>query len=387
MTKCFIKYRLPVVCIGRRKTGKRYIYILFYFYDNKLQKLKPFKWTFGVNYIKKWHTRKRQAQLYCNELAEQLQNGFSPYEKSEQVIKNASKNCEQVLNEICQIRMAGKRKDTIRTYKNFNHIFVEWLRLEKLVPYPINSITRQTVKRFYDYLKTERNCSNRTINNYRRFLLASWQEMIEREITDTNPFKEIKKMKEKPVKRRGFTIEEERVIIPFVKERDADLYLCIRLIHDCLLRDKDVVNIQIRHVDLKKFELTVPAETTKNHTTTIRTIPKPLAVILAKRINGVLGNKYLISSCLKLGPTAGSVRTLQKRHRKMLIDASVYEKGLGPYGWKDTAMEKLRRDKHFRRTDIKEQGGWQDNNSMDHYFKEIMGFNNTIHEHYPSLAE
>jgi integrase len=127
--------------------------------------------------------------------------------------------------------------------------------------YQFNS---EFIRDFLDWLYLERECSERTVNNYRGWCssLAEW--MIERHYLDTNPVANINKLRAKPKKRKDLSKEMLTTLFDYLNRTDKYLLLACMFEYYTFIRPTELSYIQLKDINVSKHTVFVPATVSKN---------------------------------------------------------------------------------------------------------------------------
>jgi integrase len=187
-----------------------------------------------------------------------------------------------------------------------------------------------------------------------------FEELIEREYIETNPFAKIKRtVKNKKIKDM-FEPEEMELVADYYKKHRPWMYKALLLQFYCWIRPEELRRLRFSHFDLRRGIIKLPGSVTKNNDDSNITIPK---AILKEFVNPEFAaynyNWYVFGSKLKPARSQCGERSMNSLHNTILEKLGIKRPGLVWYSWKDTGMtilsEKLQpRDlqKHARHSNL-----------------------------------
>lgn len=224
-----------------------------------------------VNRIKPIMERRKFAKQLVHDINLKLANGWNPF------IEQEAPKAHHKLFEVFDHFLRDKkdlRPDTLRSYRNDLKILKEWIQENNKRDMYAILFDHHMAVRLMDDLYQTRNIGSRRYNNYLVFyrLLFNW--MIAHLYVKTNPFEGIKKKQEAPKKRvMDINYKTRLRIKKYLLSHHPRYYLMVLFAYHCLLRPKEIVEIRIGDIDLKKQTITVRAEVSKNKQERVAAIP------------------------------------------------------------------------------------------------------------------
>jgi len=320
MSKSRQKRKSSVVCpdyIPARLVEGKDWYIYFYALDpySNLLRRKRIKF----NRIKSRLDRRRIAQQLIVKINRKLAEGWNPYVEEE--APKAFNRLYEVIDTFLAEKKREMRPDGFRSYNSFGKKLKEWMEKEKQTEMNIFSFNKYFAVEFMNNVYRKNKVSEKTYNNYLIFFRIFWNWMIEKNYTATNPFSEISKKKEKK-KNREIIDEPTRIRIKEYLEKNDYSYLvmCLLAFH-VLIRPKEIMGIKIKDIDTKKQTIFIPAQTAKNGSDRIGTIPNYMIEMFKKMdIEKIDPSWYLFSEGFKPGKIKVDSRKIAKRWEKLRTD-------------------------------------------------------------------
>lgn len=240
--------------------GKNDSYVSFYARNPFTEKLERKR--IRLNYIKDRKERIRYGRLLCLELTKKLYSGWNPF------LDNLKAKCPTITDAVDNfIRVKSKtlRPDSIRCYKSNSIIFVRWITEIGWSDKYVAVFSSDMAARFMRYLE-DRESSNKTYNNYLRFMNTLFLYFVKKEWISDNPFSRIEHKRNEEKKRTIIPPDDRKRIVEYyrnsaIPEFEFVMMLCFR----CFIRPKEIMMLKIEYVDYDNCLLTIPAEVAKNH--------------------------------------------------------------------------------------------------------------------------
>jgi integrase len=317
-------------------------------------KLKKKGWRIHIEYYvfsieKNDLVRKRVSKFMGKTPAEKLKDAQTMVHKinrllsSGYIIGKPTKKVQKALSIKEAMEFAVKTKSqtigktTRGNYRSFSKIFYKYLRENKKLTIPVKEFDQAQIYFFFDWLFEERKVGNRTRNNYKDFLNAMFNQLIDRKVIDENPVKGIKDLPTMSNINIPFTKKEEEILKKYLKEKMPELYLFTRFIYFGFLRPVEICRLRIKHIDLENHIILVRPHLTKNK----KQLPVVITSQLEKYIKQMNLDDYpphwhVFSKGLKPGPEELYETRVSEMHRKALEETGLYNEELTMYSWKHT---------------------------------------------------
>lgn len=267
-----LNYSEVKLYIPKNKKGnitlKKYWYVWFNFknpdtgvFDHKSK----FNYKLGINRYKTISARKEVGKNMVAAFTELLQQGFNPFENT--LIPNTTLQFETQslpLIEGLTIALADKKTEwNTSTYKSDSYRVLEFIDFAKL--HKFDTIPSTDLKRGHivEFLKTlhKRNLSNTSINNYRTTLSGVISKMVANGHLENNFVKDIGKLAARSVKNHPFSNSQVKDIKKYLLANNEYLLNYIRVMAYSFLRNREVLRLQVKDVDLKNRILSVKTKT------------------------------------------------------------------------------------------------------------------------------
>lgn len=257
--------------------------------------------------------RRKKANEMIQAIDNKLINGWSPYE-SENLGKSTVING---LNKILEIKEKSLRKRTLQTYSSHINTFYAWLKLKNYESVSVESFSYRFAQEFADYLKTDKNLTNRTYNNYVERFRSLFNELVDREYMLRNPFKKIKMLPITEQTIQAFSDEEVRRLREHCIVHAPLLWLVCQFIYYCAIRPNELVQLKIRNIDIQSGNIFVAPEISKSRRNDVVRIPTQFLEDLKKwNLAKYNPDFYLFSKGLEPGPDYIYPTRLAEKFRK-----------------------------------------------------------------------
>jgi integrase len=242
-----------------------YVYYSFKNSEGKYQRFKVFE---DINSEKTKAGRYDLANYHRNVINLWLEEGGSPFEKSD--TPNESQNIITCIDLFLEFIANGKlRHNTKRKYKIELTVFKEWVIKAGIAGLKIGQIKKQHIFEFIEAIKKRNIKSGKTVNHYlndlRRFFnhyMDNYDDYLER-----NPAAKITR---DPVQEKGnvaYTEAEFKAIKQWCNDNDKHLWFVCQVIYYTGLRNEaEALNMRIGDFDLKNRLFFVEAWISKNKT-------------------------------------------------------------------------------------------------------------------------
>ena len=263
---------LPAVL---RKT-KRSWYVEYYVENPENEKFERMR--LKMNNLRNRFQTSKEAQFHINQIVSSLNiklaSGWNPfYERRE------DSRLYSNINEVAKLYIEEKEKelrpDTLRSYKSFCSIFLQWFNKNN-VGICSGMITHNIAIRFMDYVYLERNVGIVQYNNYIKQGRAMFNWIVEKCYSKENPFEKIR-IKKRPKKQRTIIpLETRKLIKDYLQKENPRFLLVCKLVYGALLRPKEIRMLKVGDVFLDKHFIYVNDNVAKNHNQRFATISQDI---------------------------------------------------------------------------------------------------------------
>lgn len=358
--------------------GKRW-YIEFYQSDPFTGKRTRHREYNYLNRIKNLADRRAKAQAYIIELNSNLIPYGYPYVDNKHLPRNIT--LENAVKKAVDIKSQSGRSKTGVTYSSIANCFMDYVNDRKMGDRECREFGYREAIDFMDFVQHSKKLKERTYNNYRLFLTAMWNELIERGYVVENPWSKVKKKKVTEKTRRMLSDHEAKAILNHASQHNKELCLSILLLHYCFIRPGEQRMMKIQHFDLVNGIVNIPGDVSKNKKNDIVTIPSSVI----KALDDVwphkkTANNYLLGNGTKM-ISANALNNQHKTIINVLLSKNIIADitGISIYSWKDTgAMSLIKANINIY--EIMRQMRHSDLNTTQKYLKSLSTINKEIRD-------
>jgi len=310
--------------------------------DNIIER-RRFQYRFDINKQRTQSDKISKGNSWLTTLSTMLNEGWNPFthtpdnyiiQKDSGFIKRP-KTISESITEAYELKLKQLTGDeSPRTYKYIHKNFKDWLSdqyLDKLRP---EAFTQQHAMAYADYL-TNDGKKGRTFNNYRSVVKLLFNMLVERDIVVKNHFSKVKAAKVTEAEIVPFLDAELKQIWEHLLKNDYNLFVLTKCIFYLLLRPIEVLWLQVKHIDLTKGKINLPAAASKNRKSRSCNIPPALMTILKAWLKYDSINDYLFS---KNDFTIGPVRCKRRQDltdaHKVHLDKLEFNENISLYSYK-----------------------------------------------------
>jgi integrase len=335
------KYSEPKVCHYKYDLTKKW-FVYFRATNPESGQKKLFVFKSGINTFNNKAERIQEANELKKVLEYKLKHeNWNPFtRKVETPIEK--RTLLQHLSEMLELKAPVMKPKSIRTYREIVAMFRKWMEVNSYSKlYPVN-FTPLIAREYLDYLLRDRNYSGKTHNSQMGILKTLFNQLVEREIIQKNPFAGIKALPEEIGKNVAFTREEREKIRDHLKEHNKRLYFAVQFLYYCFIRRSELIQLRVGDIDFQRMTITISSSASKNRKQESVTIPKSFEPILyemgldlAPKDFFIFGFKF--QTCAKRMRKADNLTTA---HKKILNEIGI-RKECSFYGWKHTGVASL----------------------------------------------
>ncbi len=125
------------------------------------------------------------------------------------------------------IKDTAIKSNTAAGYRSTQRIFSAWLESKGLGELALGDFTVTIAYSFFDYLKTERKCANKTYNNYLINLNSIFNFYVNREIIAKNPLANLSLLNTESGKHVPFTNAQTKLIKERIQKKEIPNCSCL----------------------------------------------------------------------------------------------------------------------------------------------------------------
>lgn len=318
-----------------KKTNPKDWYVYYSYRDPETNFLTPFKLRDGINRIKDLKERKAYAVDLIAKKNKQLREGWSPFVTVEKTVNPlANFTLVELLDKMLEIKASELRGRSNTTYKSVKKIFETFLHENGLFTIKPRNFTTLHAQMFSDYM-VQKGYSGKTHNNKLAVIIALFSLIKKRKVIDFRPFEEVVRKKVGEGRVTIYDDKQKKIVKQHLIETNHRLYLYVQFIFYCFVRPKELMLIQVKHLNFKRKELFVPGEAAKNHKNRIVPIKDEFFKLVKDKYEGLDPDFYLFGRGLIPHEINVDRNRASEAHREMLIEIGVDTKHK-LYEWKHT---------------------------------------------------
>lgn len=249
-----IPFRYAQLCKGSR-------WYISYSVENPFTKKLERKRIY-LSHIKNEHNRLRYAQRLINEINHRLDKGWNPLISNEGDAKYIF--IDDAFNKLLEYKRAYLRKRSMPNYESRVKIMRDWIAQQKLTGIYTFQFSAKHANELMTYLLVKKKVKAVTYNNYLSDFRSIFTWFHKQSFTDANPFEGMRYLPEEKKVRQTFTPDELTRYVDYLKKYDYDFYIISCYCYYCAVRPNEIVQLKIKHIDLQKGIIEIPAEISKN---------------------------------------------------------------------------------------------------------------------------
>lgn len=337
-----------------------------------------------MNRIKDLSERQNFAIRFINELNTKLLPYGYPYVEVAKL--PAAITVQNAVDMAYKIKCRSDRAKTGGTYGTVVKYFMSYVVKVGREHSHLKEFTFRDAMMFMDHLVMDKKIKARTYNNYRMFLTALWNELIERGYVSENPWSRVKKQKATDKSRLMISNRDAQIILDEAHHTHKMIFLSILLLYYCFIRPEEQRGMRVHMIDLQNGSIYLPGDITKNKKSEMITIPKAILPYLYEigldrwhRNDFIFGSHLRPHATLKCGANALNL------HHKKILDRLYQSKklhsisGISIYSWKDTgAMALIRAG--IDAYEVMRQMRHSDLSTTQKYLKSLSNINTNIRD-------
>lgn len=243
-------------------------FVYYYAVNPETEKLQRVK--IRVNHIHKATDRDKYARLLCHTINDKLWAGWNPF--AEKMAARAVTISEGI-DKFLAVKQKATRKDTMRSYRSFCNLFLDYLREHNLARRYCFQVGREQLLQYLECMELNKDISNRSYNNYSAFLYTLFDFFVERGYIKENPAADLPR---KRVDRKTRTVippKERARIREYFAEHTPNYIYVMMLCYRLFIRPKEIMMLRIGFIDFDSALLTIPSDIAKNHCDRVLGVP------------------------------------------------------------------------------------------------------------------
>lgn len=316
--------------------GKNDCFVFYYALNPETDKLERIK--IRVNHIHKAAERDKYARLLCHTINDKLWAGWNPFTEK---MSARAVTISDGIDKFMAVKQKETRKDTMRSYRSFANLFLNYLREHNLTMRYCFQIGRDLLIQYMECMELSKNLSNRSYNNYSAFLYTLFDFFVERGYIKENPAADLPR---KRVDRKTRTVippKDRERIREYFAERIPNYVYVMMLCYRLFIRPKEIMMLRIGFIDFDACLLKIPAGIAKNHCDRVLGIPDEIMEYF-RTLRELPPEWYIFSdrNTYAPGPKANAPTRIAERWAQMR-DALNMPASYQFYSLKDTGITEM----------------------------------------------
>ena len=220
-----------------------------------------------VNFIRKRYKNVKDAESHCQKIIfdinTKLANGINPMFSDENPA--GYEKISEVIKKFLAEKARELRPDTMRSYNSFSRSFLRYVS-QTQVSF-ICKFGKIEAAKYMDWIYSIRKVSQRSYNNYLKFMRVVFNWAMDKGYVLTNPFIQIKTKKKEKKVRTLIDAETREKITGYLLETDKHFLIVLKLIYSALIRPKEIMGLKVSDVNFQNKTVCVSGSVSKNHNT------------------------------------------------------------------------------------------------------------------------
>lgn len=234
---------------------KWYVYI---YHDSKIIK-KIYK---GLNSVQSFEERMIKAETLKRIIEKEINDGWNPHSKK----KNVRMSIFEAFDFALEKKKSTLSKGSYGEYKTAIGFFKKYGEKEGLSRIPADRFERNHVKSILNSARNDRNWSARNHNKTLARYSALFSELIEWDIVNSNPAKDIRPIKENDT--GGYEImtdDEQRLVFSYLKNHNFNYYVFCSIVYYMGIRPGELIRLKCGDVDIQNGFIKINHEDSKTN--------------------------------------------------------------------------------------------------------------------------
>lgn len=271
------------------------------------------------------------------------------------------KSIIECMNYFLELRATNVRPRSLDSYKDSSRLLIEWLTRENLLNIKPFEFTLNHAFSFSDYMISVKKYAGRTHNGHKQHLCTIFNEFKRRKIISETYFYLIHELPENTQRHVPFNDKERKILKEYLERHNPKLNLFCQVQYYLGVRPLELLQVQIRDVNLKEKYVMIWSGNAKNRRQEAVYFPSNCRSIFI----GLKLHKYQ-STDFVFGHKLNTNSKLYNRNRvSEMHSAAIKDLQLNPhhtlYSWKHTgacAFYKKYKDvyklmRHLRHNDVR----------------------------------
>lgn len=245
--------------------------------------------------------------------------------------KAPNKTIREIMDDLIKLKSKDLRPRSLTHYTQGKRVFEEY-GYTHLKP---EQFTEEMAQGFSDFLMVDKGYSPKTHNNHLQSLITFFKMMKKRKMIDSNPFEDVKKKKKTAGRILFYDQNKKKAIKKYLTDNDHPLLMFVQFEFYCFIRPKELMELQVKHIDFTNSTISIPAHIAKNGKYGVVPIKEEFMKRVRKRYSGLEPELYLFGRGLVPHLEPLHRNRASASHANMLKDLNISNE-YHLYDWKHT---------------------------------------------------
>ena len=288
-------------------------FVYYYALNPETEKLQRIK--IRVNHIHKSSDRDKYARLLCHTIDEKLWSGWNPFVES---MSAKALSISQCVQKFLEAKQKLARPATMRSYKSFSQMFLDYLRNKQQDKIYCFQVTRDHLLRYLEWVDDKVSLSNRSYNNYSSFLFTLFDFFVQRGYIKDNPASDFPKRRVDKKFRVVIPPADRKKILAWFDEHIPIYKYVMLLCYLLLIRPKEIMMLRVGYIDFDEQVLRIPSNVAKNHCERELALPNEIMEYFST-LQGLPSEWYIFSGAHSFipGPKYTAPTRIAERWKEM----------------------------------------------------------------------
>lgn len=240
---------------------------------------------------------------------------------------------------INQKRLDKLRENSLSRFETLINLWNYYFEHAGVSPVSMKDLSAEIASEFFAYLQTVRQVSNKTFNNYRGDLITFFNWCAKKaRLKNVNPFQNLVTLRVVTRKHASYSGKQIEMIKNKCAELgELELLIYIQFLFYTLIRPTELLQLQVKHIELSDNRIFVPGTISKNRYDEFIPIAEPLRQLIEVEKIHLMPSDYFVIG----GPVHKSNKTLWTHHSRILKSLKLNGQNHTVYSYKHSGAISL----------------------------------------------
>ena len=291
-----------------------------------------------LNHIRKSHVREKYANALIHDINSRLYDGWNPF--LDDAVSNGCPSLFSAVRDFIDLKSRSLRADSMRCYRSYAGRFCSWLGDIGYGDRLVALFSSDDARRFMRLLEFDSCVSNKTYNNYLRFMCTLFQHFVHMAYIKDNPFSCISHKRCEGKVRTVIPPEDRARILEYFRASDEPEFVYVMLLcYRLLVRPKEILMLRVGDIDFRDCLLVIPSSVAKNHHSRTLALPDDIMSYF-RSISGFDKGMFIFSDRYRPGCNMRNTRDVGRTWSRMRDDLQL-PLSYQFYSLKDTGITEM----------------------------------------------